>query len=195
MSKATDLFIQKHSSAVINSVKGTGYFPSIKMAQMIIESSGRDENGKFTIGRGLAVRKANNYFGIKADKGWKGPKVALNTPKDGQKVSYFRVYSSAQDSLVDHTIFLLRNPRYKKNGVFAAKNINDQAAALQKAGYSESPTYSKALLKIIKAYNLESLDSATAKTSGKKSNAGLVVLGVAAIAVTAIALNKDKTQR
>lgn len=158
MSKETDIFIQKHASDVITSVKGTALFPSLKMAQMIIESSGKDAQGKFGIGKGLAVRKANNYFGIKADKNWKGKKVTLSTPKDGKKISAFRVYNTALDSLRDHTRFLLENARYKTHGVFVAKTPQQQAEALQRAGYSESPTYSKALIGLIKAYKLETLD-------------------------------------
>lgn len=160
MSKEVEDFIKKNAGDVIRSVKGTGIFPSLKMAQMIIESSGKDEKGKFGIGKGLAVRKASNYFGIKADKSWKGKKVALSTPKDGKPVSLFRVYNTPLDSLKDHSAFLLQNSRYKKNGVFAAKNPVDQAEALQRSGYSESPTYSKALIGLIKAYRLTDLDSA-----------------------------------
>lgn len=189
MSKATDLFIYQNSGAVIQSVRGSGFFPSVKMAQMIIESSGKDEKGVFTIGRGLAVRKANNYFGIKADTNWKGKKVALNTPKDGKPVSYFRVYPTVQDSLNDHTAFLLKNPRYTKHGVFQAKSPQEQALALQKAGYSESPTYANALLKIIKAYGLERLDkglfqssTGTEKSAVKTtSKNNLLLIGGAAV--------------
>lgn len=158
MSQETVIFIQKHSQEVIQSVQGTGLFPSLKMAQMIIESSGKDAQGKFGIGKGLAVRKANNYFGIKADSRWKGKKIALSTPKDGKPVSFFRVYPTSLDSLKDHTQFLQQNARYKSHGVFTAKTPQAQAEALQKAGYSESPTYSKALIGIIKAYHLEKLD-------------------------------------
>lgn len=158
MSKEVIDFIIKHSKDVIKSVNGKKIFPSIKMAQMIIESSGRDENGKFGIGKGLAVRKANNYFGIKADKRWKGRKIALSTPKDGKPVSFFRVYTSPLDSLSDHTQFLLKNARYSTNHVFAAKTPQEQAEALQRAGYSESPTYSKALIALISAYKLTDLD-------------------------------------
>src|SRR5438309_1420405 len=127
MSKETEDFIKRNASDVIRSVKGTGIFPSLKMAQMIIESSGKDEKGKFGMGKGLAVRKANNYFGIKADKSWKGRKIALSTPKDGKPVSLFRVYSAALDSMKDHTDFLLRNSRYKSYGVFSAKTPEAQA--------------------------------------------------------------------
>ncbi len=187
MTTPTDIFISKNANDVIQSVKGTGYFASLKMAQMIIESSGKDENGKFGIGKGLAVRKANNYFGIKADKNWKGKKVALSTPRDGKPVSFFRVYPNGLDSLKDHTQFLLNNSRYKKNGVFNAKTPQEQAEALQRAGYSESPTYSKALIGIIKAYNLEQLDGkktflpATNSNTKKSNTTTMVVVGVSAL--------------
>jgi flagellum-specific peptidoglycan hydrolase FlgJ len=165
MSKETIDFINKNANDVIKSVQGTGVFPSLKMAQMIIESSGRDAQGKFVIGQGLAVRKANNYFGIKADKNWKGKSVALSTPKDGKPVNLFRVYPTTLDSLKDHTQFLLRNSRYKSAGVFTAKTPQAQAEALQHSGYSESPSYSKALIGLIKAYNLESLDGQKVQSS------------------------------
>lgn len=158
MSKETIDFINQHANEVIKSVKGTGLFPSVAMAQMIIESSGKDEHGVFGIGKDIAVRKANNYFGIKADKGWKGPKVALSTPRDGQPVNYFRVYASALDSLQDHRQFLLNNSRYRASGLFSAKTPLLQTEALQRSGYSESPNYGKALMSLIEAYHLAKLD-------------------------------------
>ncbi|MDP3558103.1 MAG: glucosaminidase domain-containing protein [Bacteroidota bacterium] len=186
MSKEVEDFIKKNANDVIKSVKGTGVFPSVKMAQMIIESSGKDEKGKFGIGKGLAVRKANNYFGIKADKAWKGNKVQLATPRDGKPVSYFRVYPTALDSLKDHTTFLLKNSRYTTYGVFTSKNPEQQTQALQKSGYSESPTYGKALIGLINAYKLTDLD----KVSGTASQSfapwyltgGLIVLASTAYA-------------
>jgi flagellum-specific peptidoglycan hydrolase FlgJ len=158
MSIETKNFITKHANDVIKSVAGTNFFASLKMAQMIIESSGKDALGKFGIGKGLAVRKANNYFGIKASKAWKGEKIALSTPKDGKPINYFRVYPSTLDSLKDHTVFLLNNPRYTKNGVFKARTPQEQAKALQRSGYAESKTYDNALINLIKAYGLEQLD-------------------------------------
>ncbi len=158
MSKEVEEFIKRHANNVIQSVQHTGFFPSLKMAQMIIESSGKDANGKFGIGKGLAVRKANNYFGIKADKRWKGNKIALSTPRDGKSINYFRVYPAALDSLKDHSHFLLVNARYKNYGVFTSKTPEQQAEALQRAGYAESPNYSKALRGLINAYQLKELD-------------------------------------
>lgn len=158
MSQETIVFINRFADDVINSVKGSGVFPSVKMAQMIIESSGTDANGNFGIGKGLAVRIANNYFGIKADSSWKGRRVALSTPKDGKPVSLFRVYNSPLESMKDHTAFLLKNSRYRTNGVFLAKTPQQQTDALQRAGYAESPTYSHALQTMISVYHLNDLD-------------------------------------
>lgn len=188
MSKETIDFINKHANDVIKSVQGTGLFPSLKMAQMIIESSGKDENGKFGIGKGTAVRKANNYFGIKADKSWTGRKIQLKTPKDGKKVSLFRVYDNALDSLKDHTKFLLQNQRYKTNGVFIAKTPQAQANALQRAAYSESPTYDKTLIDLIKAYNLEQLD----KTTPDKGFKGLIIAAGVTILCASIYCFRDQ---
>lgn len=190
MSKEVEEFIKRNANDVIKSVKGTGIFPSLKMAQMIIESSGKDEKGKFGIGKGLAVRKATNYFGIKADKGWKGKKVQLATPRDGKPVSQFRVYTTPLDSLKDHTDFLLKNSRYKTHGVFNARTPEAQAESLQKAGYSESPTYSKALIGLIKAYKLKDLDKASSSPSAGFTP-WYVMGGIIVLASTAYAFRKQ----
>ena len=191
MSKEVEEFIKRNAADVIRSVQKTSLFPSVKMAQMIIESSGKDANGKFGIGKGLAVRKANNYFGIKADRRWEGKKVALSTPRDGKPVSYFRVYAAPLDSLKDHTHFLLLNSRYKNNGVFVAKTVEQQIMALQRAGYSESPTYGKALMGLINAYHLKELDNKKPQDDFTK----WYVLGSALLlAVTAFALKNEIKQ-
>lgn len=188
MSKEVEDFIKRNAENVIRSVQGTRLFPSLKMAQMIIESSGKDAFGRFGIGKGLAVRKANNYFGIKADGSWKGRKIALSTPKDGKPVSYFRVYPTALESMKDHTAFLTQNSRYKANGVFTATSPQAQAAALQRAGYAESPTYSRALVGLINAYGLTQLDKGKPAHDFTK----WIVLGSAiALAATAYAFKDE----
>lgn len=156
MSAKTDNFIKLHKNEVIEATRGTGIFPSVKMAQMIIESSW---------GEGTAVKKANNYFGIKAEKGYTGDKVALSTPKDAAKVNYFRVYQTASDSIKDHTNFLKQNPRYTKSGVFNAKTPEEQIQAIANAGYAEATHYVPAIMKIINAYKLKDLDKEAGMTS------------------------------
>lgn len=177
MSKQREEFIKKNANDVIRATAGTPIFPSVKMAQYIIESA----NSKGESGQGITMLKANNGFGIKADKNWKGIKMAFNTPKDGKPISYFRVYASPIDSIKDHTTFMLVNKRYRK--ALQARTPEEQIDELAKAGYSESPTYATALKKIVSAYNLKALDGAKAKAPTQTNKnlfiAGALLLGTA----------------
>jgi flagellum-specific peptidoglycan hydrolase FlgJ len=175
MSKERQEFINKYSNDVIKATQGTGLFPSVKMAQFIIESA----NSKGQAGQGITFLKANNGFGIKADKNYKGAKMAFNTPKDGKPVSYFRVYSSPLDSIKDHTAFMLNNKRYTTHGVFRATTPEAQIDALAKAGYSESHTYATALKAMVNAYNLKQLDN-KAPTATKSNNTAILFFLLAA---------------
>ncbi len=161
MSAERDLFISQHEQEVIDANCDTGLFPSVAMAQMIIESA----NSLGQAGKGLPAVAANNYFGIKADSSWTGAKTSFNTPNDGSKISYFRVYPTIKDSIIDHTNFLKKNSRYTNAGVFTAKTPEEQAYALAKAGYSEKPypQYADAIIAIINGYNLKSLDAQCGK--------------------------------
>jgi mannosyl-glycoprotein endo-beta-N-acetylglucosaminidase/stage II sporulation protein P len=181
---ARDEYIKKHTNAILTATKGTGIFPSVAMAQMIIEGA----NSKGESGKGITAIKANNHFGIKADKNWKGAKMAFNTPKDGKPVSEFRVYPSVTDSIKDHVKFLQTNSRYTKAGVFRAKTPEQQLDALAKAGYSEKPypQYAKGIEAIIKGYNLKALDG-----QKPKSNAPIYI-GLTVLALGAIGYNEYK---
>jgi len=148
MSAQTD-FINKHKLSVVEATKGTRLFPSVKMAQMIIESGW---------GKSANARLANNFFGIKKGTGWTGETIVLNTPKDGKPVSTFRKYKSVLDSIKDHSDFLIKNKRYEKNGVFSATTPEQQVKAIFKAGYAEAVKYETNLNNLIRQYNLKELD-------------------------------------
>lgn len=149
------LFIETYKNDVIESTSGTSIFPSVKMAQMILETNW----GKSRIG--------NNMFGIKA-KGAKTPfwDGSLNQAKtteviDGKSGTYtepFRAYKTVADSIRDHSYFILTNSRYKNAGVFDAVTYQDQAKALQKAGYATDPDYADKLIQIISWNQLYDLD-------------------------------------
>lgn len=154
-------YIEKFKNVVIEVVKGTGLFPSLMMAQAILESS--DKHG--VPGNSSLARLYNNHFGIKANKAWIGPKVNLKTREviDGSDVvigDYFRVYEDASQSFRDRVTFLQQNARYSKAGVFIAKTPGEQAEALQKAGYATDPNYAAILKRLIASLELEQLDKA-----------------------------------
>jgi flagellum-specific peptidoglycan hydrolase FlgJ len=157
-------YIRKFTRAAIDSTKGTKLFPSLVMAQAILESS----NKYGVAGASVLASQFNNHFGIKADSRWKGKKVNLSTREvyDGKDViigDYFRVYENAEQSFKDRNTFLSQNPRYRNAGVFNAPTPEAQAQALQRAGYATDPNYAQLLTLIIKSYDLKKLDEAARK--------------------------------
>lgn len=154
MSKEVTKYIADFGDAAIAGTKGTNLFPSVKMAQAILESN---------IGKSGLAKQHNNHFGIKKGTGWKGQTATMKTREviSGKNVMVdqaFRKYESATDSFKDHTSFLTKNKRYTDAGVFSAETPELQAKALQKAGYATDPNYAQALINIINGYGLKQLD-------------------------------------
>ncbi|OFY36258.1 MAG: hypothetical protein A2W91_05580 [Bacteroidetes bacterium GWF2_38_335] len=144
---------------VVKAAKGTGLFPSLFMAQAILESG----NGQSSL-----AKIYNNHFGIKATPDWKGKVVRMSTREvfNGNEVYIkdgFRWYEDPADSFKDRVKFLQENSRYKKNGVFTAKSPEEQADALQKAGYATDPNYASTLKMLISKNKLKELDSISDK--------------------------------
>lgn len=148
-------FISKVSPEAIVTYKKDKVFPSITIAQSILESGW---------GKTKLSTKANNLFGIKADSGWDGPYVTMETTEytpTGQKIEIeanFRAYSDWQGSIDDHGEFLVVNSTYREHGVFTAKDYIEQAYALKNAGYATDPNYAVSLIELINKYGLSKYD-------------------------------------
>jgi|TARA_B100000035_G_scaffold71079_1_gene58450 hypothetical protein len=135
-------------------VKGTPIFASVKLAQMALETGW----GKSTIAN------ANNLFGIKGSGSspyWDGTVQKAETEEvyDGKRGTYnlgFRKYKSPYDSIKDHNHLLMTKSRYKP--VREAKTPEDQAYALQEAGYATGEKYAETLISIINDYGFKDLD-------------------------------------
>lgn len=147
-------FINKYSQVIIEATEGTNLFPSVKMAQLCLETY-----------YGKTIASGNtNLFGIKATGNttpyWNGFKVLKNTQEDDGGVhfdnDYFRAYKSASDSIKDHTYLLTQRPRFAI--VINAKGPGEQAQALQDAGYATDPNYAVKLVQIMNKYDLYKLD-------------------------------------
>jgi flagellum-specific peptidoglycan hydrolase FlgJ len=153
-------YIRKFTPAVLLVTAGTGLFPSVMMAQAILESS--DSNG--IPGNSILASNYHNHFGIKADKSWKGASIVLKTREviDGKSKNIkdaFRVYGDPLRSFSDRIQFLKQNKRYTDAGVFRAATPADQADALQAAGYATDPAYANLLKQLITKYHLTELDA------------------------------------
>ncbi|MEF9951538.1 MAG: glucosaminidase domain-containing protein [Clostridium sp.] len=122
-------FIDDIEEKVFEVSEKTGILPSVIMGQAILESNW---------GRSKLSDEYGNLFGIKAEKGYKGEKVNLQTSENYKETikDYFRVYDDFDDSLNDYGEFMVKNPRYKKAKVFDMKTYYSQIKAIENAGYS-----------------------------------------------------------
>ncbi|MEO5977949.1 MAG: glucosaminidase domain-containing protein [Chryseolinea sp.] len=153
-------YVDLYGPYIVEALKGKQLFPSVMMAQALLESASKDG----VPGGSLLASKYNNHFGIKADTSWKGAKVALNTNEyiKGERLTIkllFRVYKTAQHSFDDRIKFLLKNTRYAKGGVFNAISPAEQAERLQRCGYATDPAYASKLVALINRLGLSALDN------------------------------------
>lgn len=128
---------------------------SITLAQGILESN----NGNST----LAV-KANNHFGIKCHKKWKGKRIYHD---DDRPNECFRKYKRAEDSYIDHSKFLTKYSRYAFLFDYDITDYKSWAKGLKKAGYATHSKYDKILIKIIEENKLYKLDNKELKEKKK----------------------------
>ncbi len=151
-------FINSIKEMAIKNYKDHKILPSITISQAILESGWGDSD---------LSKKYNNLFGIKANSSWEGDFVTVETSEFyNQKIQdKFRKYYSKEESINDHSKFLVENPRYRENGVFDANTYIYQANALEKAGYSTienekgEKIYADKLIELIRQYNLQLIDS------------------------------------
>lgn len=143
-------FIQKYAALAMAEEARTGIPASVKLAQAAYES-----------GWGMRV-KCYNYFGIKANKSWKGPVCDSKTNEEDangntyQIIGKFRSYKSDVESFINHSDFLLENPRYQN--ALAQKNPYDVARGIARAGYGTDSSYEKDIVIIMRANNLTIFD-------------------------------------
>ena len=165
----TEAFIEKVAPLAQDEQKAKGILASITIAQAILESGwGRSE---------LAVN-ANNLFGMKkslsgntwSGSAWDGKSVYSKETKEvyasgpATVQADFRAYKSWQESVEDHSAYLLG----AKNGSVlryeGLKNCADHRKAAQiikNGGYATSPTYVEKLCSIIEEWKLTQYDAGT----------------------------------
>ena len=77
---------------------------------------------------------------------------------DDSKGECFRVYSSAEESFVDHSEFLKNKGRYSKLFSLEKGDYKSWANGLKEAGYATNPKYAELLIGIIEDLKLDELD-------------------------------------
>lgn len=155
----TPEYIKKYKSIAIKKQKEYKIPASITLAQGILESGS---------GNSSLARKANNHFGIKCHKGWKGKTYIMD---DDTKDECFRKYKKAEDSYKDHSKFLTQRGRYSFLFEYSTTDYKKWAYGLKKAGYATNKKYPELLIKIIEKYDLSQYDKKQKHGSRKSSRA------------------------
>ncbi len=157
-------YISKYADIAIRQMKQYGVPASIILAQGMLES----DNGNSS----LAV-KANNHFGIKCHKDWKGPTMYHD---DDRRNECFRKYKNSEGSYMDHSLFLRGGRRYATLFDLESTDYKGWARGLKKAGYATNPKYADMLIKIIEENELYNFDKgvAVAVESPRKGTGQLV---------------------
>ncbi|PMH40989.1 flagellar rod assembly protein/muramidase FlgJ [Vibrio sp. 10N.286.49.B3] len=141
-------FVQSMRPYANKAAQALGVDPSLLLAQAALETGWGSKIVK------NSQQQTNNLFNIKADRSWRGDKVATqtlefydNTPV--KETAAFRSYGSFQESFNDYVQFLNANPRYETA-------LNDSAGseqfihAIHEAGYATDPNYADKILNIKK---------------------------------------------
>ncbi len=123
-----------------------GVDPSLLLAQAALETGWGQKVVKNSQG------SSNNLFNIKADRSWKGDKVATQTLEFHDNVpvqerAAFRSYPDYQASFNDFVRFLNQNPRYQ---TALAHNGNSETfiRGIHQAGYATDPDYANKVLDV-----------------------------------------------
>lgn len=154
-------FLNKIKNGCILAQEKKGILASLSGAQAILESGW---------GKSELAEKYNNLFGVKASDDWEGKKVLYPSKewKNGEFIivnSYFRVYDSFDDSIVDHANFFTSTDWRKNNykHVIGEKDYKKACQGLMpplaQSGYATDPDYSNKLIKIIEEHKLFEWDT------------------------------------
>jgi len=145
-------FIAKVAPMAQEDAKESRILASLTIAQAILESG--DGNSSLT-------REGNALFGIKANKSWRGRvwTGSIIEYYDGMRTDItagFRAYDTWQESIKDHSAFLIKSRRYQE--VVGEKDYKKACRAIQAAGYATDPEYANKLMALIERNQLTKYD-------------------------------------
>ena len=141
-----NFYVKKYAPAATKNMRFFKIPASITLAQGILESG---------YGEGTLAKKANNHFGIKCHKEWKGKSI---THDDDEKDECFRSYKNPLKSYRDHSLFLVDRDRYSSLFTLNRKDYKGWAVGLKAAGYATDPKYADKLISLIERFNLIRFD-------------------------------------
>lgn len=145
-------YIERYANIALQNQRQYGIPASITLAQGLLESGA---------GRSRLATQANNHFGIKCHRSWRGSRTFHN---DDLPNECFRAYDRAEDSFKDHGQFLQQR-RYRSLFSLKPDDYKSWARGLQQAGYATDRGYANKLIKIIEDYQLYLIDGGNTSRS------------------------------
>ena len=163
--------IKKVGALFTADMKKSGILASVSLAQFILESG---------YGKSELAQNANNCFGMKkslsgntwAGSVWDGKSIYTKQTKeqnaDGSYVTItadFRKYPCIEDSIADHSAYLLgamNGSRQRYAGLKGCKDYKKAVQIIKDGGYATSLSYVSNLCSIIERWNLTQYDTAEA---------------------------------
>ena len=154
--------------------KQSGILASVSLAQFILESG---------YGKSELAQNANNCFGMKkslsgnswAGSAWDGHSVyTMQTGEQNTDGSYvtitadFRKYACVEDSIADHSAYLLgamNGSKKRYEGLAGCTDYKKAVQLIMDGGYATDLTYVQKLCNIIERWNLTQYDVAEETTS------------------------------
>ena len=137
-------YIERYKDVALQSEREYGVPASITLAQGLLESY---------VGQSKMALEANNHFGIKAYH-WTGE---VYGPCDSLNQVGYRKYGCAEDSFIDHALFL-KGPRYSVLYDLDVTDYRSWAQGLRDCGYAEDANYPAKLINLIEQYELYALN-------------------------------------
>ena len=142
------VFIKEVAPAALLSAQKNNLFPSIVIAQAILESGW---------GRSNLARRANNLFGIKTSSG--GYKTTTYENENGRRIpsrSRFMIFDNWHNSISYHGVLMGKRKSY----VSAFENSETWLQCIRKIApkYASDPHYAKNISLLIRKYRLDRWD-------------------------------------
>ncbi len=171
--------IKKVGSLFTADMKKSGILASVSLAQFILESG---------YGKSELAQKANNVFGMKkslsgntwSGSSWDGKSIYTKKTQedDGTGKHYtitadFRKYPCVEDSIADHSAYLLGAKNGTKKRYASLKGCKDYKKAvhiIKDGGYATSTTYVSKLCEIIERWKLTQYDAKAEESTEKKKS-------------------------
>lgn len=165
--------------------KNSGILASVSLAQFILESG---------YGKSELAQNANNCFGMKkslsgntwSGSSWDGKSIYTKKTQEeenGKMITIaadFRKYGCVEDSITDHSAYLLgakNGSAFRYNGLKGCTDYKKAVQIIKDGGYDTSSTYVSNLCSIIERWNLIKYD-ATVSTAPADSCPFLVRVSI-----------------